>query len=162
MKKILLIIMVCSIALFAKTEQLIIDANEFHGDDKTGVSVFTGNVKIKKGLDKLNADKVDVYFKTNKTTKKKEPQEYIATGKVDFEIYNEDKHYVGKGDKVIYKPAIMEYVIIGNGFIKELNEKREIYGNKIYVNQIKGTARVEGDKKKPVRFITDIKVGEEK
>ena len=60
--KYLIGLFICSAFLFAETETLIIDADNFQGDDKKGISTFTGNVKIKKGQDKLNANKVDVYF----------------------------------------------------------------------------------------------------
>ena len=54
--------LICSTILFAQTETLTIDAQNFEADDKKGISIFTGNVKIKMGQDRLNADKVDVYF----------------------------------------------------------------------------------------------------
>ena len=58
--------LLCSTILFAQTETLVIDAQNFEADDKKGISTFTGNVKIKMGQDKLNAEKVDVYFTTDK------------------------------------------------------------------------------------------------
>lgn len=54
--------LICSTFLFAQSETLIIDAQNFQADDKKGISTFTGNVKIKMGEDRLNADKVDVYL----------------------------------------------------------------------------------------------------
>ena len=60
----------CSIYLFAQSETLTIDAQNFEADDKKGISIFTGNVKIKMGQDKLNADRVDVFFTTDKDNAK--------------------------------------------------------------------------------------------
>ena len=71
-----------------------IDADNFQGDDKKGISTFTGNVKIKKGQDKLNANKVDIFFITDKKTNNRTPLKYEATGKADFEIYSNNKHYI--------------------------------------------------------------------
>jgi len=152
----------CSSILFAQTETLIIDAQDFQADDKKGISIFTGDVKIKMGQDKLNAQRVDVYFTTDKQTNKKIPLKYEATGRADFEIYTKDKHYLGNGDKIIYSPQKEEYTIIGNGFLQEQTEDRKVYGDTIYVNQISGEAKVKGSENKPVRFIINVDRGENK
>jgi len=99
---------------------LYIDALDFKADNK-GVFTFTGNVKIKMDKDILNAQKVDVYFESNNETKNKMPTMYEATGNVDFEVFSQDKHYFGKGDKIIYNPKQEEYTIVGNGFLYEKN-----------------------------------------
>nr|WP_202879979.1 lipopolysaccharide transport periplasmic protein LptA [Aliarcobacter butzleri] len=151
--------MFCSTLLFAQSETLIIDAQDFQADDKKGISIFTGNVKIKMGEDKLNAQRVDVFFETDKKTNNKTPLRYEATGKADFEIVTKDKHYVGNGDKIIYSPQKEEYTIIGNGFIHEQNDDRKIYGDTIYVNQLSGEAKVKGSENKPVKFIINVDRG---
>ena len=156
MKKYLIGTLFCSTLLFAQSETLIIDAQDFQADDKKGISIFTGNVKIKMGEDKLNAQRVDVFFETDKKTNNKTPLRYEATGKADFEIVTKDKHYVGNGDKIIYSPQKEEYTIIGNGFIHEQNDDRKVYGDTIYVNQLSGEARVKGSEQKPVRFIINV------
>nr|WP_269091627.1 lipopolysaccharide transport periplasmic protein LptA [Aliarcobacter butzleri] len=151
--------MFCSTLLFAQSETLIIDAQDFQADDKKGISIFTGNVKIKMGEDKLNAQRVDVFFETDKKTNNKTPLRYEATGKADFEIVTKDKHYIGNGDKIIYSPQKEEYTIIGNGFIHEQNDDRKIYGDTIYVNQLSGEAKVKGSENKPVKFIINVDRG---
>ena len=153
--------LICSTLLLAQSETLVIDAQDFQADDKKGISTFTGNVKIKMGQDKLNADKVDVYFATDKDNKKV-PLKYEATGKADFEIITVDKHYIGNGDKVIYSPQKEEYTIIGNGFLQEKNDDRKVYGDTIYVNQLNGEARVKGSEQKPVKFIINVDRGQDK
>ncbi|MDN5095670.1 lipopolysaccharide transport periplasmic protein LptA [Aliarcobacter butzleri] len=159
MKKYLIRTLFCSTLLFAQSETLIIDAQDFQADDKKGISIFTGNVKIKMGEDKLNAQRVDVFFETDKKTNNKTPLRYEATGKADFEIVTKDKHYVGNGDKIIYSPQKEEYTIIGNGFIHEQNDDRKIYGDTIYVNQLSGEAKVKGSENKPVKFIINVDRG---
>lgn len=154
--------LICSTILFAQSETLVIDAQNFQADDKNGISIFTGNVKIKMGEDRLNADRVDVYFTTNKDNNNKIPLKYEATGKADFEIVTTDKHYIGNGDKVIYSPQKEEYTIIGNGFLQEKNDDRKVYGDTIYVNQLSGEARVKGSEQKPVRFIINVDRGQDK
>lgn len=153
--------LICSTLLLAQSETLIIDAQDFQADDKKGISTFTGNVKIKMGEDKLNANRVDVFFTTDKDNKKV-PLKYEATGKADFEIITVDKHYIGNGDKVIYSPEKEEYTIIGNGFLQEKNDDRKVYGDTIYVNQLNGEARVKGSEQKPVRFIINVDRGQDK
>lgn len=153
--------LICSIFLYAQTETLIIDAQNFEADDKKGISIFTGNVKMKMGEDKLNANRVDVYFVTDKNNNKV-PLKYEATGKVDFEIVTETKHYLGNGDKVIYYPQKEEYTIIGNGYLQEKNDDRKVYGDTIFVNQLTGEARVKGSEQKPVKFILNVDRGTNK
>ncbi|QKE28506.1 lipooligosaccharide transport system, periplasmic component LptA [Arcobacter acticola] len=153
--------LLCSTLLLAQTETLIIDSQDFQADDKKGVSIFTGNVKIKMGQDKLNADRVDVFFTTDKNNAKV-PLKYEATGKADFEIVTKDKHYIGNGDKIIYSPQKEEYTIIGNGFLQEKNDDRKVYGDTIFVNQLSGEARVKGSENKPVRFMINVERGEDK
>ena len=153
--------LLCSTLLLAQTETLIIDSQDFQADDKKGVSIFTENVKIKMGQDKLNADRVDVFFTTDKNNAKV-PLKYEATGKADFEIVTKDKHYIGNGDKIIYSPQKEEYTIIGNGFLQEKNDDRKVYGDTIFVNQLSGEARVKGSENKPVRFMINVERGEDK
>ncbi|MGB5793210.1 LptA/OstA family protein [Poseidonibacter sp.] len=152
-------LLICSTLLFAQSDKLIIDAQKFEANDKKGFSTFEGNVKIQMAKDKLKADRVDVYFVTKKGSTNKIPSKYIATGNVDFEIVSDVKHYVGTGNKVIYSPSKLEYTVLGNGFLEEKIENRKIYGEKIYVNQLTGEAKVSGSEDKPVRFIINIDRG---
>ncbi len=160
--KYLIVTLICSVLLFAQTETLMIDAQNFEGDDKKGISIFTGNVKIKMNKDILNAQKVDIYFETDKNNNNKVPLRYEATGKVDFEIVTADKHYIGNGDKVIYYPQKEEYTILGNRFLQEKNDDRKVYGDTIFVNQLTGEARVKGSEQKPVKFIINVERGQDK
>lgn len=159
--KILASLLVCSTLMFAQTQKLVIDAEKFEASDNKGISTFTGNVKIKMGKDRLNANKVEIYFVNKKGSTVKTPSKYIATGKVSFELVSKLKHYVGKGNKIIYSPSKQEYTVIGNGFLQEKNDNRKIYGDKIYVNQLTGEAKVSGSEDKPVRFIINIEQGQE-
>ncbi len=146
--------LIASIILFAQ-EKLVIDAKKFEANDAKGISIFTGDVKLRKAKDKLNADKLEVYM-SSKNSEKRVPLKYIATGNVSFYIISKNKEYEGKGNRVIYYPNKEEYEIIGNGFIKEKVEDRKIYGDKIFINQITGEARVIGTDDKPVRFIINL------
>jgi len=154
--KVLVGIIFCFTFLFAQDDNtLIIDALDFKADDK-GVFTFTKDVKIKMDKDILNAQKVDIYFETNSKINNKIPTMYEATGNVNFEVISQDKHYVGKGDKIIYNPKQEEYTIVGNGFLHEKNSDRKIYGDVIYINKSIGQSSVKGNDTKPVQFIIDI------
>lgn len=146
--------------LFAQSETLIIDALDFQADDKKGFSTFTGNVKITMAKDRLNAQKVEVFFQTSKDNKNRLPIKYEATGDADFEIFSKDKHYLGKGDKIIYYPKKEEYIIMGNAFVHEKIDDRKVYGETIHINQLNGEAKVKGSEKKPVKFIINVERGE--
>lgn len=154
-------LLMCSSLLFAaQSEKLIVDAQNFEANDKSGISTFTGNVKIQMNKDRLSANKVQIYFSTKKSSGAKIPSKYIATGNVNFTIVTAAKHYVGKGNKIIYSPLKEEYTVIGNGFLEEKRDNRKIYGEKIYVNQLTGEAKVSGSDNKPVRFIINVERGE--
>lgn len=159
--KFLLMVLLTSSMLFATSEKLIIDAKNFETDDSKGITIFTGNVKLKKAKDKLNSQKLEIFMKANSKSKA-QPDKYIATGNADFEIHTNGKIYKGKGNKIIYEPKKQEYTIIGNGHVKEEVEKRELFGETIYINQVTGNAKVKGTSKKPVRFIINIENGEKK
>lgn len=153
-------LLISSVMLFAQTDKLVIDALNFETSDAKGLSTFTGNVKLVMNKDKLDSDKLEVYVKPNTKGKAKEPLKYVATGNVKFKIFSKGKEYQGKGQKVIYSPKKKEYIIIGNGYLKEVIENRELFGDRIMVNQQTGAAKVSGSEKKPVRFILNIDNGE--
>lgn len=145
---------------FLFSDKLIIDANKFETYDEKGLSIFTGKVKMLKVDDELKADKLEVYLSKKNENQKREPLKYIAYGNVEFKVKAATKLYEGKGDKVVYEPKKMQYIITGNGFLKEKTEDRKLYGDKIYINQVTGEAKVSGTENKPVRFIIDL--GEKK
>lgn len=158
--KIFLGLLVTTLLLFGATEKLIIDANKFETNDMKGLSIFTGNVKLKMAKDTLNSDKLEIYVKPNSKTKAKKPLQYIATGNVSFDIHTNNKNYRGKGNKIIYNPEKQEYIVLGKGYLKEVTEDRELFGEKIFINQKTGSAKVVGTEKKPVRFILNIDNGD--
>ncbi|MGB5918601.1 LptA/OstA family protein [Arcobacter sp.] len=141
---------------FLFSEKLIIDAKKFEAYDEKGLSIFTGDVKMVKSSDELESDRLEIYLSEKKPNVKREPLKYIATGSVKFKIKTAGKLYEGKGDKVVYEPKKLKYVITGNGFLKEVKEDKRLFGDKIVINQITGEAKVTGSENKPVRFIIDL------
>ena len=151
-----LIILTIFLASALISQELKIKANQFNADEKTGISVFTGEVNIIKGNDELNATKVTVY-----TDKKHQPTKYIAEGDVSFNIETKKGSlYTGKAGKVIYMPTIKEYHFFTDVHLKQIDKKKEIIGEEVVLKTIEGTAFARGAKQEPVIMI--FKIEEEK
>ena len=149
MKKIIASLLIGSLYLFA--EQVEITADKFTASETELTSVFTGNVKVVKGKDKLEAQKIVIYFDKNK-----QPQKYIATGNAKVNMSMKGKTYFGKGEKLTYEPVKLRYVIEKEGFLHEIETDKKVYGEKITVNQTEGTYEVDSDNTKPVKFIFQV------
>ncbi len=143
-------------------DKLIIDAAKFELNEKDGSTIFTGNVKMKRNDDRIDAQRIEVYTTEPDKDGKREMKKFIATGSVYFSVYTKGRFYQGKGDKLIYNPKDLKYTIIGNGFVEEKTEGTKLYGEIIYLDELSGEARIKGSKKKPVRFIMNLKEKKEK
>ncbi len=141
-----------------QAEQLKIVAKSFNGDEKSGITVFKGNVQITKGSDELNASVVTVY-----TDAKRKPTKYIAKGNVSFIIKTEAQAiYQGKAEKAIFVPSKKEYHFYTNVHIEQIDEKKEINGEEVVISTVQGTARAKGGKTKPVVMTFEIEDEEAK
>lgn len=134
------------IALSLQAEQLKIVAKSFSGDEKEGVTLFKGNVKITKGADELNASTVKVLTNAHHT-----PIKYVAQGNVSFYIKSENNSiYTGKAGKAIFYPLKKEYHFYKNVNIQQIDEKKQINGEEVIISTIEGKAHAIGSNKKPV------------
>lgn len=132
--------------------ELKVKANSFDADEKAGISIFSGDVNIIKNQDELNASKVVIHV-----DKKNKPTQYIATGNVSFIIHTEKKdRYSGTAQKVIYNPAKKEYHFFKSVHLKQLNDKKEIIGEEVFLSTVEGKAYAKGETSKPVIMIFDI------
>jgi len=156
MKYLLILTFLLQVALFS--QELKIKADEFRGDQNKGISIFSGHVRITKVHDELNASKVTVY-----TDKKNKPIKFVALGDVSFKIETDKgAHYRGVAQKVVYLPLKKEYHFFGNVHLKQLDDKKEIFGDEVILQAINGKAYAKGIKKEPVIMIFDIKDKKEK
>ena len=154
----LLILLTIFLAPLLMSQELIIKAKEFKTDEKTGITIFKGDVNIIKGVDELNASKITIYI-----NKKREPIKYIANGDVSFFIKTEDEDtYNGSAQEVIYLPLTKEYHFFKNVVLKQLNNEKTIIGEEVVLKTIDGEAYAKGDEKEPVIMIFDIPNKEEK
>jgi len=141
-----------------QAEQLKVVAKSFSGDEKSGITVFKGNVKITKGSDELNASVVTVY-----TNAKRKPTKYVAKGKVSFYIKTQSGAvYQGKAEKAVFIPSKKEYHFYKNVHIEQLNEKKEINGEEVVISTVDGKARAKGGDSKPVVMTFEIEDEDEK
>ncbi len=151
MKKILIILSVLGSIAYAEQVKIIADA--FEGNEKKGLTTFSGNVKITKGSDELNASKVSVY-----TDKERTPYRYEAEGDVSFYIDLRDNNMTYKGDagKVIYFPLKKEYQFYKNVHLYQIGTNRKVFGDEVKLNAKDGNAKAMGKEKTPVIMIFNV------
>jgi len=113
---------------------------------------FMGNAKVVQGKSWIHADQIIVYFDENNQTKK-----YEAIGLVTFEFIQEKSSYKGSADNVTYLPVKDQYILRGKAIINDIINKRHANGDEIMLDMITGNANVKGSRKKPVKFIFDMK-----
>jgi lipopolysaccharide export system protein LptA len=141
-----LLILVPMLLTFVYAEELKVVSDNFKGDQLKGVSVFTGNVKVTKGLDELNASKVTIY-----TDKDKKPNKYFAEGDVSFYIVTElQEKYKGTSQTAIYLPDQSEYHFYKKVDLIRIDDFRRVKGDKVVVNTIQGHASAESANNEPV------------
>jgi lipopolysaccharide export system protein LptA len=149
MKKTLLIALFSILTL---ANDLKIVSDEYEGDNKKGISIFSGNVKATLKRDKLNADKITIY--TNKSNK---PTKLIAKGSVEFFVQTEDgSKYEGSAKKAIYLPQEKIYNFFDDVKITQLDDKKEIIGQEVKVDLLNSTAQAKSSKDKPVVMIFEV------
>ncbi len=130
-------------------QELRIQANKFSADQKKGISIFSGAVKIHKGSDELNASRVTIY-----TDKNNKPQRFVAQGDVSFVVLTKHKdRYRGSAQKVVYVPKQKEYKFYGNVHLQQDKDKKEILGDEVLLKLNSGKAYAKGAKKEPVIMI---------
>lgn len=141
-------------ALSLGAQQIEVTAQEFMADEEKGLSRFEGNVKVKKGSDRLEAENLVIYF-----DKKKQPLRFEATGGVNFQLSASagKKRYEGKADSAFYDAKKQEYRLVGHALIEEKGDRQKIEGGEISFSQKSGSAKVVGQEGKPVKFIFSTK-----
>lgn len=133
-------------------EELKVISDNFKADQQKGVSVFTGNVKVTKGSDELNASKVTIF-----TDKERKPYKYLAEGDVSFYIVTEqNEKYRGKSQSAVYMPNESEYQFYTKVDLLRLDDYRRVKGDKVIVNTVQGSAAAESTKDEPVIMIFNL------
>lgn len=152
-KSVGLALCVMSLAMGLKAEQIEISSKSFYANESELKSEFIGNVVVKRANDELSADKTVIYF-----NKKREPLKYEAIGSAKFTATLKGKKYAGGAKKLIYDANKQIYTLLGDAHLKELDGDKNVYGERIVINQKDGTYNVESsNQKQPVRFIFNVK-----
>lgn len=139
-------------ASLASAENLDIQAQKVFADEKKGITIATGKVKMIKGEDKLNADEVRIYV-----NKARKPLKFEAIGNVDFLLLTQDgRRLKGKSDTLIYLVDANEYQLIGRAQVQEIGKPNFLRGEKITLNNDNNFANVESSSNAPVRVIIDL------
>lgn len=139
-------------ASLASAENLDIQAQKVFADEKKGITIATGKVKMIKGEDKLNADEVRIYV-----NKARKPLKFEAIGNVDFLLLTQDgRRLKGKSDTLIYLVDANEYQLIGRAQVQEIGKPNFLRGEKITLNNDNNFANVESSSSAPVRVIIDL------
>jgi lipopolysaccharide export system protein LptA len=141
-----------AIVSFSFSEKIEITSTSMKAEDLKKEAHFSGDVKIKKGKDWLYADEIVVYFTKNNDVKR-----YEASGSVSFEVKTEKSSHRGKANKVVYFPEKSLYILSGKAMVNDLLNKRHVNGEKITLDATTNDVNVQGSKKKPVKFILDMK-----
>ena len=151
MKAIIFFIIFLQTSLFS--DELQIKAQSFFADEKAGLSIFEGDVKVKKGTDELNASKVTVYVDETKS-----PTKFVAEGDVSFRVMTKDHaYYEGVAQKAIYLPNQKEYNFYKNVHLKQDGDKKEIQGDEVILKLLENKAYAKGAEKDPVIMIFEFK-----
>lgn len=138
--------------LFAEKEKIEITSNTFVADDKKKITEFIGNVKVKKGEDTIEAERLIVTLSS-----KNEPLRYVAEGKVKLLLTTENgNRYRGSSYRAVYNSQKQQYELNGNVKITEIKTERELQGERIVLDQVDGKAQVFGKGNKPVKFIFSV------
>ncbi len=134
------------------SQELKVKANSFKADEESGTSIFSGKVNVIQGGDELNASRVEIYM-----DKKHKPTRFVAIGNVSFKIETKkDNIYIGQAQRVVYLPLKKEYHFFKSVHLKQLNAKKEIIGEEVFLNTVDGKAYAKGAKNEPVIMIFNI------
>jgi len=152
-----LILLLC-LTSFLSAQELKVTSKSFSADEKTGISIFEGDVHIIKGEDEINATKISIF-----TDVKHKPIKYTAIGDVSFRISTKDGAiYNGKAQKVIYLPKEKEYHFYKDVQLNQSQNQKVIIGDEIVLKTVEGKAYAKGQKNKPVIMIFNIDEKKEK
>jgi len=147
-----LILLTFMLASSLMSQELKIKANQFHTDEKKGISVFQGKVNMLKASDEINASKITVY-----TDKERKPTKFIAQGDVSFNLMTkEGAIYKGKAGKVIYKPKDKEYYFYDDVHLLQIGDKKEIIGDEVVLKMTEVKAYAKGVENEPVIMIFNM------
>jgi len=133
-------------------ESLEVTADNFTHIDKEHRAVFEGNAHATQGKSRIDAKKFIVYFDNNNTAR-----EYQAIGNVRFNIVRPDQHVKGSCRHLTYRVQEETYLLEGNAKLVDLLNKRQMEGERVFLDNKTGRASAKSGKQGPVKFIFQMK-----
>lgn len=117
----MLILLFSAISVYGLQEDsdipMNITSDRLEFNSKTGITIFTGHVKMDQGMTHLTADKVTVYKRPDgeieKIIARGNPAHYTTVPE------SEKPMLEASGDTIEYYPQKSEAIILGNGVIKQ-------------------------------------------
>jgi len=150
---ILIFLLLNSTLVNGEENYLNIDAKHFEANKQKNILYFKGDVKMTKNKDILLCQKLVINTEASPTDPTKQiPKDYKATGNVSFTVTTVDNVLKGKGDVVYYYPKDQKYIILGNGYLEDTKEGKKILAEKIYIDELTGSTKIDGGKNKPIQF----------
>ncbi len=146
------ILIILSFISFLIASNLEVTADNFYHKDGEKKAIFSGNVVITQGNNKINSSKIIILLDN-----KGEAKEYIAIGNVKFILKSLKRDIQGKCNKLIYYPIEDKYDLIGNVYIKDNLNDREIFGDEIIIDNKHQSSYAKSKGKNKVKFIFKVK-----
>jgi len=143
-------------ALSLQGADIEVVSDSFYANENSLYTIFSGNVKVRDDTQKIDSDKLTVYFNKNK-----KPTRFEAEGNVKANIKTkEGREFEATAKTMILYPNEERVELLGSALVIEVNSTNKISGEKIEFNKKSGEARVFGGDGKPAKFI--IRVEEDK
>ncbi len=136
---------------FLNGSNIIINSKFFKYNQNKNISIFTKDVNVTKQLDNILCDKLVVYFDKNKKLSK-----MVAFDNVRFVVNDKNSTYKGKSDKLTYIAPKQLFIFEGHVHITKIQDNQQLFGNKVIIDKKNGTANVQGQKNKPLKFIIKV------
>lgn len=143
-------------ALSLEGADIEVVSDSFYANENSLYTIFSGNVKVSDKSQKIDSDKLTVYFSKNR-----KPIRFEAEGNIKANIKtNEGREFEATAQTMILYPNEERVELLGSAVVSEINSTNKISGEKIEFNKKSGEARVFGGDGKPAKFI--IRVEESK
>jgi lipopolysaccharide export system protein LptA len=138
-------------SLVASAQKVEVTSDSMEAIDAQKRVRLMGNVHIHQGENHLYAKEVIVSFDANH-----EAHKYEARGGVSFTLKENRHHYKGYANVLIYYPQSLRYILVGKASVEDKIASRRLTGERIVLNMKNGNAKIDGNHKKPVKFIFEM------
>lgn len=140
------------VALSLWSGDIEVVSDSFYANENSLYTVFSGNVKVRDSTQKIDSDKLTVYFNKNR-----KPIRFEAEGNVKASLRTkEGREFEISAKTMILYPNEERVELLGSALVVEVNSTNKISGKKIEFNKKSGEAKVFGGDGKPAKFIIHI------